>query len=55
MAQRVGPLFPVEFPSLNIFGDIPFGDGISLKTLAQHSFSPPDSVSKTRCKIGLGK
>lgn len=54
LSQRVGPLFPVEPPSLNIFGDIPIGDGLSLKTLAQHSFSPTESVSKTRCKIGLG-
>uniref|UniRef100_A0A1Y1KHV7 Mothers against decapentaplegic homolog n=1 Tax=Photinus pyralis TaxID=7054 RepID=A0A1Y1KHV7_PHOPY len=54
MAQRVGPLYPVEMPSVNVFGDIPFGDGLCLKTLALHSFSPPDPVCRTRCKIGLG-
>ncbi|KAJ8947054.1 hypothetical protein NQ318_019947 [Aromia moschata] len=54
MSQRVGPPFPVEPPAVNVFGNVPYGDGLNLETLAQHSFSPPESVRKTRCKIGLG-
>ncbi|XP_018321309.1 mothers against decapentaplegic homolog 6 [Agrilus planipennis] len=58
LAKRVGPLFPVELPYVNVFwGDVPYADGLCLETLAlsQHSFSPPPgSVAKTRCKIGLG-
>lgn len=52
--KRVGEQYPVFASHLNVFGDIPCGDGLSLTQLAQHSFSPPDSVSRTRCKIGLG-
>ncbi|XP_045476675.1 mothers against decapentaplegic homolog 6 isoform X2 [Harmonia axyridis] len=54
MGQRVGPLYPVEQPAVNVFGQVPYGDGLSLETLARHSFSPPDSVTRTRDKIGLG-
>ncbi|KAL3280303.1 hypothetical protein HHI36_017792, partial [Cryptolaemus montrouzieri] len=54
MGQRVGPLYPVEHPAVNVFGQVPYGDGLSLETLARHSFSPPDSVTRTRDKIGLG-
>ncbi|KAJ8970920.1 hypothetical protein NQ314_000970 [Rhamnusium bicolor] len=54
LSQRVGPPFPVEPPAVNVFGDVPYGDGLNLETLAQHSFSPPESVRRTRCKIGLG-
>lgn len=56
LSQRVGPPYPVEHPAVNVFGQVDHPDGLSLETLAQHSFSPPpDSVRKTRCKIGLGK
>lgn len=54
LSQRVGPPYPVELPAVNVFGHVDHPDGLSLETLAQHSFSPPDSVKKTRCKIGLG-
>ncbi|XP_056641424.1 mothers against decapentaplegic homolog 6-like [Diorhabda carinulata] len=55
LSNRVGPLFPVERPDVNIFGKVSHPDGLSLETLAQHSFSPPKSaVEKARCKIGLG-
>ncbi|CAH1106253.1 unnamed protein product [Psylliodes chrysocephalus] len=54
LSSRVGPHFPVETPAVNVFGDVSHPDGFSLETLAQHSFSPPKSVEKTRCKIGLG-
>lgn len=55
LSSRVGPHFPVETPAVNVFGDVSHPDGFSLETLAQHSFSPPKSVEKTRCKIGLGE
>lgn len=55
MSQRVGPPFPVEPTAVNVFGDDPYGDGLNLETLAQHSFSPPESVRQARGKIGLGK
>lgn len=55
LAQRVGPLFPVELPSVNVFGEDVYGSGLCLETLAQHSFSPPESVCRTRSKIGLGE
>lgn len=47
MAKRVGPLFPVELPYINIFGgDVPYGDGLCLETLAlsHHSFLSSDSI-----------
>ncbi|KAJ8976947.1 hypothetical protein NQ317_010144, partial [Molorchus minor] len=49
-----GP-FPVEPAAVNVFGNVPHGDGLNLETLAQQdSVTPPESVRKTRCKIGLG-
>lgn len=55
LSQRVGPPFPVEPTAVNVFGNDPYGDGLNLETLAQHSFSPPESVRPVRSKIGLGK
>ncbi|EEZ99343.2 daughters against dpp [Tribolium castaneum] len=54
LAQRVGPLFPVEAPAVNVFGDVPYCDGLSLETLAQQNCNAPESVRHGRCKIGLG-
>lgn len=55
MRTRVGRTYPVEYATVNIFGsEPPHGQGICLKNLAQHSFSPPESDVKTMCKIGLG-
>lgn len=54
--ERVGRLYPVCSSSLNIMGDTPHGDGLSLASLAAHSpNSPSDQVKRTREKIGLGK
>lgn len=54
--ERVGRLYPVCSSSLNIMGDTPHGDGLSLASLAAHSpTSPSDQVKRTREKIGLGK
>lgn len=55
LAERVGPLYCVEQSAVNVFGNIPCGDGLSLETLTQHRCGPQESVKKTRCKIGLGK
>lgn len=53
--ERVGRLYPVCTPSLNIMGDTPHGDGLSLASLAAHSHSSPsEQVKRTREKIGLG-
>ncbi|XP_063926160.1 mothers against decapentaplegic homolog 6 isoform X2 [Zophobas morio] len=54
LAQRVGPLYPVEAPAVNVFGDVPYCDGLSLETLSQHNCNAPESVRHGRCKIGLG-
>lgn len=55
LSSRVGPLYAVEPMAVNVFGDIPYGDGLSLETLAKQNLNPPpEQVSKTRCKIGLG-
>nr|CAI5863414.1 unnamed protein product [Callosobruchus analis] len=34
LSERVGPLFSVDRPSFNVFGDVPHPDGLSLETLA---------------------
>lgn len=55
MSQRVGRLFPVENSAVNVFGEQPRGDGLCLSTLAlQRLSATPDTVLKTRQKIGLG-
>ena len=56
LTTRVGRLFSVELPAVNVFTSLPHGDGLCLATLAQHTYSPPhESVRRTRAKIGLGK
>lgn len=55
-SQRVGRLFPVENPAVNIFAEQTRGDGLCLSTLAmQRINATPDAVLKARQKIGLGK
>lgn len=55
LATRVGRLFSVEPPAVNVFTSLPHGDGLCLATLTQHTFPPPsESVRRTRAKIGLG-
>lgn len=54
--RRVGRQFPVEKPFINIFWDIPYGDGLSVKQLSDNNNScSPEDVDKARKKIGLGK
>lgn len=55
LSHRVGPAYPVQNTSINIFWTDMQADGLSLETLAHHSTSPPDSVHKNRNKIGLGE
>lgn len=54
LSQRVGRLYPVQSTAVNIFWTDLQADGLSLETLAHHSFSPPESVHRNRNKIGLG-
>lgn len=55
MAQRVGPPFPVEKSFVNVFGNIPIDDGLSLYALGRDNKNASDNViARTRCKIGLG-
>lgn len=59
--MRVGRQFPVEVPSVNVFSDVPYGDGLCLATLAgnSHLSEPPgpplEQVRRTRAKIKHGK
>lgn len=56
LATRVGRQFSVEPESVNVFTCLPHGDGLCLATLAQTAPEPPpDTVRRTRLKIGLGK
>lgn len=51
----MGRLYPVRSSSLNIMGNIPHGEGLSLASLAASSHtSPSEQVRRTREKIGLG-
>ncbi len=52
MRQRVGPLFTVFESSVNVFQDLPHGNGMCLGLL--QSQPQTDSVRRTREKIGLG-
>lgn len=55
LAQRVGRLFPVEDPHVNVFSEQSRVDGLCLTTLAQQrNTRTPDAVLKARQKIGLG-
>lgn len=54
LSTRVGRQYAVETAVVNVFWNIPHGDGLCLATLAQHSFSPPDTVKRAREKIGRG-
>ncbi|XP_063216781.1 mothers against decapentaplegic homolog 6 [Bacillus rossius redtenbacheri] len=56
LATRVGRLFSVEVPAVNVFASLPRGDGLCLATLARSlsPVPPHDSVRRTRAKIGLG-
>lgn len=55
LQKRVGRLFSVDLPFLNVFTSLPHGDGLCLATLTQDILPPSDSVRRTRSKIGLGK
>ena len=50
--QRVGRLFTVFEPSVNVFQELPHGDGMCLGIL--QSQTDTDPVRKTRDKIGFG-
>lgn len=52
LRQRVGRLYVVREPTLNVFQRLPHGSGMCLELL--QSETQLDSVRKTREKIGLG-
>lgn len=54
LSNRVGRLLPVCQPVINVFADLPHGDGLCLETLAQSRFTDNPSVLQTRSKIGQG-
>lgn len=54
LRTRVGRLFPVTRNSVNVFSELPHGDGLCLATLADLNKIKTDSVLRTRDKIGLG-
>ncbi|KDR07534.1 hypothetical protein L798_02913 [Zootermopsis nevadensis] len=53
LASRVGRLFSVELPAVNVFTSLPHGDGLCLAALTEDD-PPHESVRRTRAKIGLG-
>ena len=53
LRQRVGRLFTVFNSNVNIFQELPHGDGLCL-SLLQSKDHTCDSVRRTREKIGLG-
>ncbi|CAH1399698.1 unnamed protein product [Nezara viridula] len=54
LSMRVGRQFPVHNQSVNVFWNLPHGDGLSLRTLAANEPQPPSAVLKARDKIGKG-
>ena len=52
MRERVGRLYVLREPTLNVFQRLPHGGGMCLELL--QSESPLEPVRKTREKIGLG-
>lgn len=53
LRQRVGRLFTVFEKTVNVFQELPHGDGMCLGILQQGT-SVSDSVKRTREKIGFG-
>ncbi|KAF7268641.1 hypothetical protein GWI33_018259 [Rhynchophorus ferrugineus] len=55
LQERVGPLFPVDSPFINVFGNVSERlDGWSLGELGLQNHKATESVLKTRAKIRLG-
>ncbi|CAC5365765.1 SMAD6 [Mytilus coruscus] len=52
LRQRVGRLYMVYDPNVNIFQSLPHGDGLSLELLQKDAET--ESVKRTRDKIGIG-
>ncbi|XP_013786847.1 mothers against decapentaplegic homolog 6-like, partial [Limulus polyphemus] len=52
--SRVGRLFPVHEKTINVFHDLPHGDGLCLSALTNTEGSRTEIVLRTRQKIGLG-
>lgn len=55
LSARVGRQFAVLPESVNVFRCLPHGDGLCLATLTETApWPPPESVRRTRDKIGIG-
>lgn len=54
LRTRVGRLFPVHKNMINVFSNLPHGEGLCLGTLAKQNQRAGESVRRTREKIGLG-
>lgn len=54
LRTRVGRLFPVHKPWVNVFADVPHGDGLSLGAVAKQHNTGNETVRRTRDKIGYG-
>ncbi|XP_054720697.1 mothers against decapentaplegic homolog 6-like [Uloborus diversus] len=54
LSNRVGRLLPVCQPTINVFANLPHGDGLCLETLSRSRLADNSSVSQTRAKIGHG-
>ncbi|KFM76247.1 Mothers against decapentaplegic-like protein, partial [Stegodyphus mimosarum] len=54
LSSRVGRLLPVTQPTINVFANLPHGDGLCLETLTQSRNTENSSVQQTRTKVGHG-
>lgn len=54
LRDRVGRLLPVYDRNINIFQNLPHGDGLCLQVLQEGSECDSDSVRRTREKVGFG-
>ena len=52
--QRVGRLYTVNESNVNVFQELPHGDGMCLGVLQQTSNTNNDTIKRTREKIGFG-
>ncbi|XP_013784160.2 mothers against decapentaplegic homolog 6-like isoform X2 [Limulus polyphemus] len=54
LRSRVGRLFPVHKNAINVFYDLPHGDGLCISALTNTEKIRNNSILQTRQKIGLG-
>lgn len=54
LRTRVGRLFPVQKPWVNVFADLPHGEGLCLGALVKSQVTKQEAILRTREKIGMG-